>query len=218
MASNLFAVLIADVVASSAQSGLRKRLSGALASASHRHIQHKWIALPYSITAGDEFQTITANLRALPQLILDLRILFQPLSLRIGVGLGHVTDRIQPPVNRLGGEAFQSARKAISAIKSGSHTKFDSLTFFVSGNDSFDETINLIYALNDTLLSGITAKQWKTIAAFTQNPALATASRRLKLDTSTVSRNLKRGYYWQLSATAKVVESLIGHTFGSVSV
>ena len=214
VAANLYAVLIADVVASRAQRSLRARLGATLASASQRHIRRKWIALPYSVTAGDEFQTVTANFRALPQLILDLRRLFQPLSLRIGVGIGHVSDRIQPPVNRLGGEAFYFARKAIGTIKSGGPFKFDTLTLFVTHNDSFNEAINLIYGLNDTLLAGVTAKQWKTIAAFSDTPELAKTSNRLRLDASTVSRNLKRGYYWQLTATAKVAASLIERSFG----
>src|SRR5437016_3888509 len=81
--------------------------------------------------------------------------------------------RFQPPVNRLGGEAFYFARKAIGTIKSGGPFKFDTLTLFATHNDSFDEAINLIYGLNDTLLAGVTAKQWKTIAAFSDTPELA---------------------------------------------
>ena len=214
MAAKLYAVLIADVIASSAQRSFRKRLGATLALASQRHLRRKLIRLPYSVTAGDEFQTVCADLRALPQLILDLRILLQPLSLRIGVGIGRISDRIEPPVNRLGGEAFQFARNAIDAAKSGGSFKFPSLTFFVSRDAAFNETINLIYGLNDTLLSGVTRKQWNTIAAFTRNPALANTSRRMNRDASTISRNLKRGYYWQLSATVKVAESLLGRTFG----
>jgi len=213
MAAKLYAVLIADVVASTSQHGFRKRLGNTLARASHSHLRRNLIRLPYSVTAGDEFQTLCMTLPAVSQLIVDLRILLQPLSLRIGVGVGHIEDRIQPPVNRLGGEAFQFARKAIEAAKSGGPFKFDSLTWFASPNAAFDETVNLIYGLNDTLLAGVTAKQWKTIAAFSRTPELAKTSRQLKLDASTISRNLKRGYYWQLTAAAHAVESLIGYTF-----
>jgi SatD family (SatD) len=213
MASNLYAVLIADVVASSSRQSLRQLLGKTLSVASGCHLRGKLIQLPYSVTAGDEFQTVIANLPALPQIILDLRIMLQPLSLRIGVGFGRIADRIEPPVNRLGGEAFQLARQAIQAVKTGRQFKFESLTVFASRQSAFDETINLIYGLHDTLVAGITEKQWETIAAFTSNPTLASTSRRLKLDASTISRNLKRGYYWQLTATAKAVESFIGRTF-----
>lgn len=213
MASNLYAALIADVVASSAQRSLRKRLGNTLALASRSHSRRKLIRLPYSVTAGDEFQTLCMSLPAVSQLIFDLRILLRPLSLRIGVGIGHIEDCITPPVNRLSGEAFQFARKAIEVAKSGGPFKFDGLTCFASADAAFDETVNLLYGLNDTLLAGVTAKQWKTIAAFSRTPELAKTSHRLKLDASTISRNLKRGYYWQLTAAAHAVESLIGRTF-----
>lgn len=214
MAAKLYAVLIADVVASTSQQSLRKRLGQTLALASRQHLHKKLIRLPYAVTAGDEFQTVCLSLAAVPQLILNLRTLLQPLSLRIGVGIGQIADRLTPPVNRLGGEAFQFARKAIDTTKSGGPFKFDTLTFFVSPNAPFDETLNLLYGLNDTLLAGLTAKQWKTIAVFSRTPELAKTSRQLKLDASTISRNLKRGYYWQLTATAKVAASLIERALG----
>jgi len=48
---------------------------------------------------------------------------------------------------------------------------------------------------------------------FLDTPTLEQTAKRLKLDASTVSRNLKRGYYWQLSETVKVAGSLIERTF-----
>jgi hypothetical protein len=176
-------------------------------------LQRKLIKLPYSVTAGDEFQTVTGNLPSIPGVILDLRSMLRPLSLRIGVGIGRIPDRIQPPVNRLSGEAFQFARRAIENIKTSSLFKFEVLTAFDSRNESFNNTINLIYGLHDTLVLKIRTKQWETIEAFLDRPALERTARRLHLDTSTVSRNLKRGYYWQLSDTVKVAGSLIERTF-----
>jgi len=152
-------------------------------------------------------------LPSIPAVILDLRRALRPLSLRIGVGLGRISERIQPPVNRLGGEAFQRARGAIENIKTGSLFKFDVLTAFESHSAGFNSTINLIYGLHDTLVLKITEKQWGTIEEFLDTPTLEQTAKRLKLDPSTVSRNLKRGYYWQLSETVKVAGSLIERTF-----
>jgi len=110
MPSATYAVVIADVLASSARRNVRGLLGKKLTAASERHLRQKLIRLPYSVTAGDEFQTLTAELPSLPALLLDLRATLQPLPLRVGVGIGEVADRIQPPVNRLTGEAFQFAR------------------------------------------------------------------------------------------------------------
>ena len=213
MAKEIYAVLIADIVASSARKKLRAQLEKKLAAASEKHLNQKLIRFPYTVTAGDEFQTITAQLSSVPVVLLDLRAALQPLPLRIGVGIGEVADRLQPPVNRLTGPAFQFARLGIDSVKAGALFKFATLTAFASDNEQFDQTINLLYGLHDTLVSQITAKQWETIHQFLAQPALEQTAKRLKLDTSTVSRNLKRGYYWQLSETAKAAGAFIERTF-----
>ena len=213
MSSTIYGVLIADVLESRARTDIRGLLGRKLAAVSKRHLRKKLIQLPYSVTAGDEFQTVTRDLASVPAVILDLRRALRPLSLRIGVGFGRISDRIQPPVNRLGGEAFQRARGAIENIKTSSLFKFDVLTAFESRNAGFNSTINLIYGLHDTLVLKITEKQWETIEEFLDTPTLEQTAKRLKLDASTVSRNLKRGYYWQLSETVKVAGSLIERTF-----
>jgi hypothetical protein len=213
MPSTIYGVLIADVLESRARTDIRGLLGRRLAAVSKRHLRKKLIQLPYSVTAGDEFQTVTRDLASIPAVILDLRRALRPLSLRIGVGFDRISDRIQPPVNRLGGEAFQRARGAIENIKTSSLFKFDVLTAFESRNEGFNSTINLIYGLHDTLVLRITEKQWETIEEFLDTPTLEQTAKRLRLDASTVSRNLKRGYYWQLSETVKVAGSLIERTF-----
>jgi len=213
MPSTIYAVLIADVMESRARADLRSLLGKKLAAISRRHLHRKLIQLPYSVTAGDEFQTVTRDLPSIPTVIQDLRVALRPLSLRIGVGFGSIAARIQPPVNRLGGEAFQCARKAIESIKTGNLFKFAVLTTFVSRYEHFNKTINLIYGLHDTLVLKITERQWETIREFHDTPTLEQTAKRLKLDNSTVSRNLKRGYYWQLAETVKGTESLIKCTF-----
>lgn len=209
MPTTFYAVLIADVVESSARRGLRSLLAAKLADASRRHLRRKLIKLPYSVTAGDEFQTVAVGPQCVPALLLDLRRSFRPLSLRIGIGLGGISDRVQAPVNRLGGEAFQRARKAMDRLKAGNLFRFDTLTAFSSRESRFDAAINLLYGLHDTLVLKIRKKQWDAINAFLDQENLEGAARRLRLDTSTVSRNLKRGYYWQLLETAKVASVLL---------
>ena len=214
MASAIHAVLIADVLGSSTRPDVRALLGKKLAAASEKHLREKLIRLPYAVTAGDEFQTITDALPSLPALLLQLRVAFQPLCLHVGVGIGEVADRIQPPVNRLTGEAFQFARGALEKVKANGLFKFEVLTAFASHHEPFNHTINLLYGLHDTLVSQITAKQWETIRRFLDNRALGQTAKRLKRDVSTVSRNLKRGYYWQLAETAKVAGTFIECTFG----
>ena len=208
MKTKSHAVLIADVVESSGRKNIRAALGKGLELATKEHRRARWIDLPYAITAGDEFQVLLAKGANIPELIFDLRVKFWPLQLRIGVGIGSLKDRIQKPVNRMGGEAFQRARRAIEAIQ-GRHSKYEVLTAFRTGNERFDATANLIYALQDTLLLEGSGKQWNTMRAFQVAGGVRGAARRMRLDESTVSRNLKRGYFWQMQDAIAGLQKLI---------
>jgi hypothetical protein len=214
MKTNCYAVLIADVIESSARGDLRRLLGRRLSGATRAHRKAELIRLPYSVTAGDEFQTIISAYSEIPELIVDLRTRLRPLRLRIGVGFGRVAGRVQSPVNRMGGEAFQFARKALERIKGSVGNKFEVLTAFESRDKVFDSTANLIYALNDTLVLRITEKQWETIEAFRARRRLEDTAKALGLDNSTVSRNLKRGYFWQMQETVAGMKIVIEKHFG----
>jgi hypothetical protein len=202
------AVLIADVVQSSGRKGLRAVLERKLEAASREHRRARSIDLPYAITAGDEFQTLLRKGAKIPELIFDLRVRFWPLQLRIGVGVGSLADRIEEPVNRMSGEAFQRARWALEEIHK-RHSKYQVLTAFRTANDSFDATVNLIYALQDTLLLEGSHRQWDTVQAFQAAGGVRNAAGRLRLNKSTVSRNLKRSYFWQIQDAMAGLQKLI---------
>jgi len=214
MKQSRYAVLIADVVGSRTRRNLRAVLGQRLETASRTHLRGKYIRLPYAITAGDEFQTIVRSYERLPELIFDLRERLWPLRLRMGIGIGRVPGRLRGPVNRLGGEAFQFARTALEGVKRGEGNKFKVLTGFKTNDAVFDSTANLIYALQDTLLLKNTEKQWQTIAVFRKNRRLQATAKAMGLDMSTVSRNLKRGYFWQVEQTMKGMKMLMEERWG----
>ena len=208
---NLHGVLIADVVASRSTAGLRSRLSEKLRMASIAQLDEQLIRLPYAITAGDEFQVVSARLERIPKLILDLRRRLLPFRLRIGIGIGMIEGQIRPPVNRIAGEAFENARKAIVKIKA--QRKYPTLTLLHSNKESFDRVANLIYGLHDTLMRRTTAKQWETIAVYLIKNRVDLTAKALKIDRSTASRNLRRGFFWQMEETVLVMEEFIRESF-----
>src|SRR5487761_679546 len=209
----LYGVLIADVIASGSRSRLPALLHDRLRQATRAHRGRKLILLPYAVTAGDEFQANTARLEAIPWLLLDLRRRLQPISLCIGIGIGEVAGRIRPPVSELDGEAFRMARRALESLKKSGGRKRAALTAFCTRDAEFDSLVNLIYQLQDTLVHRMTQKQWKTFAAQIENGRMEDTARAMGLNISTVSRNLRRGYYGQLLAAASGVEKLIAARF-----
>jgi hypothetical protein len=208
-----YSVITADVVGSSGIASLTQKLSRKLSELSQLHLAQKLILSPYAVTAGDEFEGVLATPQFTPQAILDLRRLFYPMELRIAIGIGRATGVHKKPVNLHGaGEAFLRARKAAERLKAG-YPKYRLLTVFNSGNELFDTIANTIYGLQDSLSQRTTRSQWAAINARLATGRQDKTARRLRLDISTVSRNLKRGYYWQLVETAESMERILGAYF-----
>jgi hypothetical protein len=175
-------------------------------------LQKKLIRVPYAVTAGDEFQTVVTSIEMVPELIFDLRRRMRPLDLRIGVGIGTIQGRVRAPVNRLVGGAFSNARAAMAEVKKAGHA-YPRLTAFRSPKESFDRITNLVYGLNDTLVMDITEEQWRALNAYVDSSGVESAARKLRVNISTLSRNLRRSHFRQLVETAETMEAFFGEAW-----
>ncbi|MBT8135635.1 MAG: SatD family protein [Gammaproteobacteria bacterium] len=207
------AALIADVRGSRKISDFVALRDRKLAFASAKHLSLGLIQAPYAVTVWDEFQTLTGRTEDVPHIIFDLRRLFQPLSLWIGVGVGEVTGLPavtggRPLSDVAGGEAFLSARDAIDLVKDRSG-KYRRLTAFKSAEAERDELLGHIYGLHDTLLMQVTPTQWRTIDAVIDVGQQDEAAEKLGVSASTVSRNLRRAHYWQMLETRKAAVKIL---------
>jgi len=212
MLAKQWGVVVSDVVGSSRTQDLRSVLGAKLRIATIAHLEEKRIRLPYAVTAGDEFQTVVTELNQIPGLLFDLRRRMRPLGLRIGVGIGKISGRLRPPVNELGGQAFEFARIAIEGTRD-RRPRSEKTTQFHSEHKEFDEVANLIYSLHDTLVGNVSEKQWETIDAFLAKGRVDLAARMLKINASTASRNLSRSHFWQSLETRDVMKTIIGSSF-----
>jgi hypothetical protein len=206
------AVLLVDVVGSSALEdfvGGRDRRIGQL---NERHRARNWIAAPYTVTAWDEFQSVLWQLETIPPILLDIRRVFAPWEVYVAVGIGEVTgDSLRKPINEaLSGTAFDRARQAMDALKSSKGDKYRRLTRFRSADRERDALLDLVYGLHDSLAQQITERQWETIAAALEFDNQEDVATHLHVRPSTVTRNLKRGHFWLLKDTAETVSALLG--------
>jgi hypothetical protein len=203
-------VILADVVASSSTERFVQGRDKRLRRLSRRHTDAELIAAPYTVTAWDEFQTFTWHASSVPQLLLELRQEFSPWQITVGVGQGEIEGwRSQRPINEsVGGQAFERAREALETLKR-PRDKYRRLTRFETGNPKHDEVLNLIYGLHDTLVEGVTERQWETIGLAMRGLRHETIAKKLGISPSTVSRNLQRGHYWQMQETRSIVSELI---------
>jgi len=206
----LYAVITADVVASSGVPGFTRLRDQKLGRLSTEHLEQKLVLEPYTVTTWDEFQNVLTDVACAPQVIWDLRRLMYPLALRIGVGIGRIIEPLRPPINAFaGGQAFELARQALDRMQSGKGQKFPRLTQFRSVDTKFDQIANLIYGLHDTLMAKLTPKQWATISVQAGTRNQDATARKLRVKKSTVSRNLQRGFYWQMEETVEVMREIL---------
>jgi hypothetical protein len=215
MSGKVWGVVVSDVVASSRTLDVRSVLGAKLRIATIAHLEEKRIRLPYAVTAGDEFQTVATALHQIPGLLFDLRRRMRPLQLRIGIGVGVISGHLRPPVNQLGGQAFEFARLAIEEAKEGRAHSGKS-TRFHSENEQFDLVANLIYSLHDTLMGNVSEKQWETVDAYLAKGRVDLAAKSLKINASTASRNLSRSGFWQSLETIEVMKKIIDPAFSNM--
>ena len=208
-----YAVITADVVNSRKIDQFQLKRDQKLAEVSKSHRNQGFILSPYAVTAWDEFQVILAKPEHVPQAIFDLRRTFYPMQLWIAVGLGEVIEAHKTPVNLYaGGQAFERARVAADHLKA-SAPKSPAFTRFETGNQLFDTIANAMYHLQDSLIENTTPKQWAAINAQTSFGRQDKTAAKLGVDVSTVSRTLKRAYYWQMLETIDAMERVIRQYF-----
>ena len=208
-----YAAITCDIVGSRQLEDFRRKRDQKLHRISKLHVEKKWILSEYAITAWDEFEGILSRPQNVPGVIVDLRRHFHPFALWIGIGMGEVTDPHRKPVNEFaGGEAFERAREAVNKLKA-RRNRTSNLTSFVTGNEMFDLIGNTVYHLHDSLLQGVSTKQWQTINVLMETNAQERAAKKLGLNKSTVSRNLRRGFWWQMQETQTAMERIIDAYF-----
>lgn len=182
-----------------------------LRALSHRHVGQGWIAADYALTAGDRFQAVLWNAANLPDVLLDIRRVFAPWEVYIAVGCGPVAGwrSRRPEDEALSGAGVERARQAMDRLKSARGEKFRRLTRCDTGDPGLDGVLNLVYALHDSLVQQTTERQWQTISSALSLESQEDAAAELGVQPSTVTRNLKRGHYWQMRETARELSRLL---------
>ena len=183
---------------------------------SESHLAAGWIAAPYAVTAWDEFQGLTAGVGVAPRIMWSLTTAFYPLHLRIGIGIGAVETELadDAPLNQAAtGEAFFRARAALDLVKRGRDPRYDPSSQAVSGDRSVDLFLNTTLHLSDALVARATPSQWEIILEYERVGRQDRVAAKLGKAESTVSRALKRAYYWQMIEAVTSMSEYLGLRF-----
>jgi hypothetical protein len=211
-----YAVITADVMNSRDVHSFQQTRDLKLGILSDLHAQSQFTLSPYTVTAWDEFQVILRSPTDIADVVFDLRRLFHPMKLWIAIGIGNVIDVERRPINLYaGGEAFERARQAADKLKD-PRSKYATITQFNSGDMLFDQIANTIYHLQDTLLDGLSDKQWAAINMTLRHKTLSETAAHLKIDVSTLSRTLQRGHFWQIEETRKSMKLITSQFLSTI--
>ncbi|MEM7053934.1 MAG: hypothetical protein AAF446_05230 [Pseudomonadota bacterium] len=198
-------VVVTDVIDSSGYANFAAKRDQALERLARSQAT---IRYRHAITAWDEVQFLLERPTDLPEFFWQLITRFQPMQLRIGIGLGAVSvveavadgDR---GINEVGfGPAFEAARTALEQLNNrGKQVSESNVLVSVHGSGipakyskaAISAACNAILAPLSVLIRDISQNQWAVLQAWNEvNQSQTAAARALGVNVSTVSRSLNR--------------------------
>ena len=194
----MYLALIADVIDSKMvqeRFNLQKQLEKTLRKMNE--LFGDYLASCFTLTLGDEFQTLLKVDAPVFQIIDTLRSELSPTQLRFGIGLGEIATAIDP-LQSIGadGPAYWNARAAINLV----HQKNDygnTQIYFSSGNDSKDLLVNALIASGEAIRSGWRGSQEEILLdllkrfVYSENFSQQDLAQSLDINPSALSKRLK---------------------------
>ena len=194
----MYLALIADVIDSKMvqeRFNLQKQLEKTLRKMNE--LFGDYLASCFTLTLGDEFQTLLKVDAPVFQIIDTLRSELRPTQLRFGIGLGEIATAIDP-LQSIGadGPAYWNARAAINLV----HQRNDygnTQIYFSSGNDSKDLLVNALIASGEAIRSGWRGSQEEILLdllkrfVYSENFSQQDLAQSLDINPSALSKRLK---------------------------
>lgn len=188
-ASLALTCLTADLIASRKapdRAGVQARVEDALQKV-NRSLGGA-IAVPFSVTLGDEWQGLLTSPAAALEADLLFRRLLYPLPLAAGIGAGGVATPLRERTALMDGLAFQRAREALVRAQE----RRGPATVLASGDALLDEAVNALCLLLHALSRRWTAKQVRSLEAFLAHGTEEAAARALGVAQPTIHQSLDR--------------------------
>lgn len=132
------------------------------------------LAVPFSVTVGDEVQALFPNLAAALDAELRLRRTLYPRRLHCGIGVGPVATALRARTAEMDGPCFLRAREALEAGAGEEAT-----TVVRSALPEWDDPLNAILLLLNVISGRWSDKQMEAIETYARFGTQATASRQL---------------------------------------
>ncbi len=206
----IYCMIVGDIISSKSISTderliLQEKLKNILDKINYDY-QYSIIS-PFTITLGDEFQGGLYDSSKIFEILEIIKLEISPIRIRVGIGIQKIRTNIQIR-NSFGtdGDSYYGARKEIELLKK--RKTFEYGYSFSTGSDN-DILLNSLFLFIDELSSKWTEKQIEYIRKLNVNESIDSLARRMNVNSSTISRTLKRANYSMVVDTIKKVSDYL---------
>lgn len=121
----------------------------------------EFIAVPFSVTLGDEWQGLLKTIGKSYEIVAAFREALGEISVSFGIGAGEIGTPIYARTSEMDGEAFLRSRSALEIAK-----KKNRLVVFAAADEKTDLLLNALCALLDNLRDWWTDRQREKIMLY----------------------------------------------------
>jgi hypothetical protein len=176
-----------DIVASREiddRASTQKKIAALLSNINAAHSDA--IVVPFTITLGDEWQGLVANMEYALTIDFELRRSLRPLRVASGIGFGAIATALRARSAEMDGECFHRSRAALERAqqRKGSSAVVD------TGYVDFDEPANALLLLLHAISEQWTDKQHETFVAYRRHGTESAAAAALGVSQPTVHQSL----------------------------
>ena len=196
----LFTVITADVINSRQQGAVVEEKKKGLSE-----LVSLELLTPFSFSRGDEIQGVCVSRQISPALLRQLRYFCLPLKLRIGIGWGRITSGLGVKSSwQMDGPAFYRARQALEEVKKDWRLH----TMLVSGDQAFDQAVNALFTLYDTIQSRWTTEQWEGVMVYEEAGTYQKAADRLGVAFQNVEKRCRAAHWWAIQTAEEALQQM----------
>ena len=215
-------VVIGDIVASRSikdRKSLQAKLEACVDAANHERVRD--LLSPYTITLGDEVQSVYSRPKTAVLDVLAFKARFKALEpelareMRFCIGIGEITTRLNKRAAiGMDGPAFYCAREGIDALKKDAKS-----TLAVQGEQGIDVTLeDSALKLIDFEMSAWRTTRFQVFLALLSGTPVKSISKQLGLSQVAVYKNISEGRLHLIANTATTLGNSLQQKLGVAKV
>jgi len=167
------------------------------------------VAVNFQITLGDEFQGLVKNLAAIPTITSTLREQLYPIKVRLSIGIGAITTKMNNIISKMDGPAFHLSREGIGQISQDR----EKITIYLTRDKEVNRIFDAITVLTDILLQKRTDKQWQAIRLYRKERNLKIVAAELNVKFQNVHKRLQSAHWEAWEQTETFLSNYLGSVF-----